>query len=54
MKIRTNKEKMKQVNLYLRPSQVAKVKEIAEKKDIPYQTLIRSWITEKIYECDKK
>ncbi|AEG15508.1 hypothetical protein G7K71_12745 [Desulfofundulus sp. TPOSR] len=38
----------KQVTLRLRVSQIEAVKEIARRKDIPYQTLIRSWIAEAI------
>jgi predicted DNA binding CopG/RHH family protein len=38
----------KQVTLRLRVSQIEAVKEIAKRKDIPYQTLIRSWIAEAI------
>jgi len=40
--------KTKPVTLRLRVSQIEAVKEIARKKDIPYQTLIRSWIAEAI------
>ncbi|BAF60628.1 hypothetical protein PTH_2447 [Pelotomaculum thermopropionicum SI] len=40
--------KTKQVTLRLRVSQIEAVKEIAKKKDIPYQTLIRSWVAEAI------
>jgi len=38
----------KRVTLRLRVSQIEAVKEIARKKDIPYQTLIRSWVAEAI------
>jgi len=38
----------KQVTLRLRVSQIEAAKEIARRKDIPYQTLIRSWIAEAI------
>ncbi|NPV72284.1 MAG: hypothetical protein HPY89_00520 [Pelotomaculum sp.] len=40
--------KTKQVTLRLRVSQIEAAKEIAKKKDIPYQTLIRSWVAEAI------
>lgn len=40
--------KTKQVTLRLRVSQIEEAKEIAKKKDIPYQTLIRSWVAEAI------
>ncbi|MBC7342963.1 MAG: hypothetical protein H5U02_11075 [Clostridia bacterium] len=39
---------LKRVTLRLRPTQIQAVKEIARKKDIPYQTLIRSWVAEAI------
>lgn len=38
----------KQVTLRLRVSQIEAAKQIARKKDIPYQTLLRSWIAEAI------
>lgn len=40
--------KTKQVTLRLRVSQIEAAKEISKKKDIPYQTLIRSWVAEAI------
>ncbi len=40
--------KTKRVTLRLRVSQIEAAKEIARRKDIPYQTLIRSWIAEAI------
>jgi len=40
--------KTKRVTLRLRVSQIEAAKEIARKKDIPYQTLMRSWIAEAI------
>ena len=40
----------KRVTLRLRVSQIKAAKEIARKKDIPYQTLIRSWVAEAIRE----
>jgi len=47
MKIR-ERAKTKQFTLRLRVSQIEAAKEIARKKDIPYQTLIRSWVAEAI------
>ncbi|MGB9887002.1 MAG: BrnT family toxin [Moorellales bacterium] len=43
-----NKSVTKRVTLRLRLSQIEAAKEIARKKDIPYQTLLRSWIAEGI------
>jgi len=40
----------KRVTLRLRVSQIEAAKEIARKKDIPYQTLIRSWVAQAIRE----
>jgi hypothetical protein len=40
--------KTKRVTLRLRVSQIEAAKEIAKRKDIPYQTLLRSWIAEGI------
>jgi len=42
------RSKTKKVTLRLRLSQIEDAKMIAREKDIPYQTLIRSWITEAI------
>ncbi|MGQ9533390.1 MAG: CopG family antitoxin [Desulfotomaculales bacterium] len=42
------RSKMKRVTLRLRVSLLEAAKEIAKKKDIPYQTLMRSWIAEGI------
>lgn len=42
------RSKTKRVTLRLRVSQIEAAKEIARRKDIPYQTLIRSWIAEAI------
>ncbi|MBC7106518.1 MAG: hypothetical protein H5T97_11295 [Firmicutes bacterium] len=42
------RSKTKRVTLRLRVSQIEAAKEIAKKKDIPYQTLMRSWIAEGI------
>ena len=38
----------KPVTLRLEPSQIDAVKKIAVKKGLPYQTLIRMWIVERI------
>lgn len=42
------RSKTKRITLRLRVSQIEVAKEIARKKDIPYQTLMRSWITQGI------
>ena len=42
------RSRTKRVTLRLRVSQIEAAKEIARKKDIPYQTLMRSWIAEGI------
>jgi predicted DNA binding CopG/RHH family protein len=42
------RSKAKKVTLRLRLSQIEDAKMIAREKDIPYQTLIRSWIVEAI------
>ncbi len=42
------RSKTKRVTLRLRVSQIEAAKEIARRKDIPYQTLLRSWIVEGI------
>ena len=42
------RSKTKRITLRLRVSQVEAAKEIAREKDIPYQTLMRSWIAEGI------
>lgn len=42
------RSKTKKVTLRLRVSQIEAAKAIARKKDIPYQTLLRSWIAEAI------
>lgn len=42
------RSKTKRVTLRLRVSQIEAAKEIAKKKDIPYQTLMRSWIAQGI------
>ncbi len=42
------RSKTKKVTLRLRLSQIEDAKMIAREKDIPYQTLIRSWIVEGI------
>ncbi len=43
-----DRSKTKRVTLRLRLSQIEDAKLIAREKDIPYQTLIRSWIVESI------
>jgi predicted DNA binding CopG/RHH family protein len=43
-----DKSKTKRVTLRLRLSQIEDAKMIARDKDIPYQTLIRSWIVDAI------
>lgn len=48
LKNKIKEHSLKRVTLRLRPSQIEAAKEIAKKKDIPYQTLIRSWIAEAI------
>ena len=48
LKIEIKERALKRITLRLRPNQIEAVKEIARKKDIPYQTLIRSWIVEAI------
>ncbi len=42
------RELKKPVTLRLEPSQIDAVKKIAIQKGLPYQTLIRLWITERI------
>jgi predicted DNA binding CopG/RHH family protein len=42
------RSKTKRVTLRLRLSQIEDAKRIAKEKDIPYQTLIRSWVAEAI------
>ena len=42
------RSKMRLVSLRLRQSQIEAAKKIAREKDIPYQTLIRSWISQAI------
>jgi predicted DNA binding CopG/RHH family protein len=44
----SKRELKKSVTLRLEPSQIEAVKKIAAKKGLPYQTLIRLWIAEKI------
>ncbi|WP_206811089.1 CopG family antitoxin [Paradesulfitobacterium ferrireducens] len=46
--ILSKRELKKPVTLRLEPSQIDAVKKIAGQKGLPYQTLIRLWITEKI------
>ena len=47
-RILTKRELKKQVTLRLDPAQIENVKRIASRKGLPYQTLIRMWITEAI------
>jgi len=42
------RSKTKRVTLRLKAWQIEAAKEIARKKDIPYHTLMRSWITDGI------
>ena len=42
------RQKTKRITLRLREYQLEAVKRIAQRKDIPYQTLIRSWVAEAI------
>lgn len=48
------RSRTKRVTLRLRVSQIEDTKEIARKKNIPYQTLIKSWIAEAIRREQKK
>ncbi|MEM5769490.1 MAG: CopG family antitoxin [Bacillota bacterium] len=43
-------KKMRPVTIRLRNTQIDALKAIAARKDIPYQTMVRSWITEKLQE----
>lgn len=47
-KILNKRELKKPVTLRLEPSQIEAVKNIASKKGLPYQTLIRMWIVDGI------
>jgi predicted DNA binding CopG/RHH family protein len=42
------RSKTRRVTLRLRASRIEAAREIAKKKDIPYQTLMRSWIAQGI------
>ena len=44
------KKTMKPITIRLRDHQIDNLKIIAQKKDLPYQTMVRSWIAEKIRE----
>lgn len=46
--ILSKRELKKPITLRLEPSQIDAVKKIAVKKGLPYQTLIRLWISERI------
>lgn len=48
--ILSKRELKKPITLRLEPNQIDAVKKIAGKKGLPYQTLIRLWITERIRE----
>ena len=48
--ILSKRELKKPITLRLEPNQIDAVKKIACKKGLPYQTLIRLWITERIRE----
>jgi len=39
---------LRPITIRLRNNQIESLKEIAAKKDIPYQTMVRSWIAEKL------
>jgi len=43
-----SQSRLKMVSLRLREEQIQAVKAIAAEKDIPYQTLLRSWISQAI------
>ena len=47
-KIMNRRELKKPITLRLEPKQIDTVKKIAIMKGLPYQTLIRMWITERI------
>lgn len=42
------KKTMKPITIRLRDTQIADLKAIAKDKDLPYQTMVRSWISERI------
>ena len=44
----TLKRTMKPITIRLRDKQIADLKAIAQQKDMPYQTMVRSWIAERI------
>lgn len=44
------KKTMRPITIRLRDNQINDLKAIAQKKDLPYQTMVRSWIAEKIRE----
>lgn len=46
----TLQKKMRPVTIRLRNTQIDALKAIAARKDIPYQTMVRSWIAEKLQE----
>jgi predicted DNA binding CopG/RHH family protein len=44
------KKNMRPIIIRFRDNQINDLKTIAQKKDLPYQTMVRSWIAEKIRE----
>ena len=42
------KRTMKPITIRLRGEQISDLKAIAQNKDLPYQTMVRSWIAERI------
>jgi len=42
------KRRMKPITIRLRGEQILELKAIAQNKDLPYQTMVRSWIAERI------
>ncbi len=46
--INSKRELKKPITLRMEPSQVALIKKIAAEKGLPYQALIRMWITEMV------
>ncbi|MGI6405479.1 MAG: CopG family antitoxin [Syntrophaceticus sp.] len=45
---RLKRENKKRVNLRLEPSLIELLREIAEEEGVGYQTMIRSWLWEKV------
>ena len=46
------KPKSKLISIRLPEPLINEIKEIADDKSLPYQTLIRVWLTEKLKECE--